>query len=224
ESTATSEPASGAEATNSETTAASSAGRSADAASSGDSSNDDAPADAELLARVPEHIVLYEQAVRPLLATRCGKCHSGAKPAARLRIDDYAALVEGGLSGPGIVPGKPDESFVVQRIGLPASDDDHMPPEGEPPLTADEIALVRFWVQRGASRELALPSKDIPASPLRAAAEYVPKAGESPALRADAGCAACAVGRSNGSERALALAAFAFGLFVARRRTRGASC
>jgi mono/diheme cytochrome c family protein len=225
ESTSASEPASGAEdsAPNSETTAASSAGRSADAASSGDSSNDDAPADAELLARVPERIVLYEQAVRPLLATRCGKCHSGAKPAARLRVDDYAALVEGGLSGPGVVPGRPDESLVVQRIGLPASDDDHMPPEGERPLTADEVALVRFWVTRGAARELALASKDIPASPLRAAAEYVPKGGETPALHADAGCAACAVGRSNGSANALALAALACGLFVARRRTRGVS-
>ena len=225
ESPPTSEPASGSEdsAESDETSVVPNTGRSVDASSPGDSSNDDAPADAELLARVPERIVLYEQAVRPLLATRCGKCHSGAKPAARLRVDDYAALVEGGLSGPGIVPGKPDESFVVQRIGLPASHDDHMPPEGEPPMTADEIALVRFWILRGAARELALPSKDVPASPLRAAAEYVPKGAESPPLRADAGCAACAIGRSNGSANALALALLAFGLFVARRRTRGAS-
>ena len=182
---------------------------------------DETPPDAALLARVPERFALYEQAVAPLLKARCSKCHAGEKPAARLRIDDYAALVEGGLSGPGIVPGKPDDSLVCQRIGLPASDEDRMPPEGEPPVTADEVALVRFWVERGASKSLVVASSDVPAAPLRAVAEYAPRGAESPSVHADAGCAACAVGAPASSSRtALALAGVALGAFFARRTRR----
>jgi hypothetical protein len=139
--------------------------------------------------------VLYEDAVAPLLAKRCAKCHAGPTPAARLRVDDYAALVEGGLSGPGIVPGKPDESFICQRVSLPPSHDDRMPPEGEPPMSAGEIRLVRFWVERGAARNLELPAREIPASALGAAAGYITGRDEPTALRADAGCAACAIGK-----------------------------
>ena len=178
--------------------------------------------DAALLERVPPRIVLYEQAVAPLFAKRCAKCHSGQKPAARLRVDDYAALVEGGMSGPGIVPGKPDESFVCQRIGLPLSHDDRMPPEGEPPISSDEVALVRFWVERGAARELELPAKEFPATALRAAAEYVgPRAEPAAALHADAGCAACSVGNRSALPRnALGVLGLAIGALLLRRRTR----
>jgi uncharacterized membrane protein len=182
----------------------------------------DGPPDAELLGRVPARIALYSDAVAPLLSKRCGKCHSGTTPAARLRVEPYAALVEGGMSGPGIVPGKPEESFVVQRISLPASDDDRMPPPEEAPMTKDEVALVRFWVERGAGQGLTLPSKDVPASSLRAAAAYLPKRGEPEALRADGGCAACAVGRGSGSGSAFAFAALAVGALVLRRAARSA--
>jgi hypothetical protein len=183
--------------------------------------SDDGPPDEELLARVPSRITLYEDAVRPLLTKRCGKCHTGEKPAARLRIDDYRALVEGGLSGPGIVPGKPDESFVCQRISLAATDDDRMPPEDEPPMTADEIALVRFWVERGASPELSLPAKEVPAGALRAAANYAPPSREESSLRADAGCAACAVASSpRAPARAFGLVGLAASALLLRRRAR----
>jgi hypothetical protein len=181
------------------------------------------PPDEALLARVPSRIALYKDAVAPLLSKRCSKCHSGEKPAARLRIDDYATLVEGGLSGPGIVPGKPDDSLVCQRIRLPATHDDRMPPEDEPPMEKDEVALVVFWVESGASRDGSLPAKDVPAPALRAAAEFT-RAGDEPrALGADAGCAACAVGKSPGSNpAAVFLTGFAFGALLLRRGSRGA--
>jgi mono/diheme cytochrome c family protein len=182
---------------------------------------DDGPPDAELLARVPSRLNLYEEAVRPLLSKRCGKCHTGEKPAARLRIDEYRALVEGGLSGPGIVPRKPNDSFVCQRIGLPATDDDRMPPEGEPPMTADEVALVRFWVERGASPDLSVPSKDVPKGALRAAANYVPASGRGATVRADSGCAACTVGSPSGSPvHAFPLVTLVFGALLFRRGLR----
>jgi hypothetical protein len=182
------------------------------------------PPDEALLARVPPRVALYKDAVAPLLSKRCAKCHSGEKPAARLRIDDYATLVEGGLSGPGIVPGKPDDSFVCQRIRLPRTHDDRMPPEDEPPMTKDEVALVVFWVESGASRDSSLPAKDVPAPALRAAAEFTRAGDEPQALAADSGCAACAVGRSPGSNHLAAiLAGVGLGALVFRRSSRDAA-
>ena len=179
------------------------------------------PPDEALLARVPPRVALYKEAVLPLLSKRCAKCHSGEKPAARLRVDDYATLVEGGLSGPGIVPGKPDDSFVCQRIRLPPTHDDRMPPEDEPPLTKDEVALVVFWVESGASRDSLVPAKDVPAPALRAAAEFA-RAGEEPrALAADSGCSACAVGTSPGSTHLAAiLTSLTLGALLLRRGGR----
>jgi uncharacterized membrane protein len=176
------------------------------------------PPDAALLARVPASIAVYQEAVAPVLSKRCSKCHSGKKPAARLHIDEYATLVEGGLSGPGIVPGKPDDSLVCQRISLPASDDDHMPPADEPSMTADEIALVRFWVERGASPTASLPAKDFPAPALRAAAEHTGAQGPAAAIHGG-GCGACALGaESRSSVGAFAWAALVLGAFFYRRR------
>lgn len=61
-----------------------------------------------------------------------------------------AALAAGGDSGPAIVPGKPDDSLLLQRISLPAGHDDIMPPEGDP-VTPEEIAAVRSWITEGAA-------------------------------------------------------------------------
>ena len=191
-------------------------------AAAGTPSEPDAVPDDALLARVPPRVALYEDAVAPLLSTRCAKCHSGSKPAAQLRVDDYSALVEGGLSGPGIVPGKPDESFVCQRISLPPSDDDRMPPEGEPPMSAGEIRLVRFWVERGAARDLELPAKEIPALALSAAARYITGRKKPAAeLRADAGCAACVIGkRQNQTPLAFAVVGSLLSALLLRRAAR----
>lgn len=48
-----------------------------------------------------------------------------------------------------MVPGKPEESSIIQRVVLPADDDDVMPPKGGP-LKSEEIALLKQWVAEGA--------------------------------------------------------------------------
>ena len=37
---------------------------------------------------------------------------------------------------------------------LPKDSDDHMPPDDKPGLSADEIAVLTFWLDRGATAEL----------------------------------------------------------------------
>ena len=89
----------------------------------------------------------FESAIRPLLADNCHACHSArlGTPFGGLRLDSREGLLAGGDSGPVIVPGRPDESPLVQRLhGRPML----MPPLG--PLADDDIAAIARWVEMGA--------------------------------------------------------------------------
>ncbi len=92
----------------------------------------------------------FEADVLPVLYRHCFSCHSEkqAKPKAGLRLDSAAGLVDGGV----IAPGKPDESELLQRVSLPHTDDDVMPPlkGGAQPLSEPERALLRAWIAAGA--------------------------------------------------------------------------
>jgi mono/diheme cytochrome c family protein len=87
--------------------------------------------------------------VAPLLAAKCGACHGPAAAESGYRIDLRERAIAGGDSGTaGIVAGKPDESELFVRITT-ADQESRMPAEGEP-LTADEQAVVRAWIEAGA--------------------------------------------------------------------------
>lgn len=93
-------------------------------------------------------IEFFERQVRPLLTQHCATCHSAeTKPAGGLRVDDHQGLLAGGNGGPAVVPGKPAESLLLQRV-LPDAKR-RMPAEGEP-LSAEQIALLTRWIEEGA--------------------------------------------------------------------------
>ena len=91
-------------------------------------------------------IEFFEKEIRPLLANHCYPCHSAqvASPFAGLRLDSREAALEGGDSGPAVVPGKPHESPLIQRVqGKPVL----MPPGGA--LNQDQINALTRWVEMG---------------------------------------------------------------------------
>jgi hypothetical protein len=88
--------------------------------------------------------------VAPILESRCLECHGGKTTKARLRFATRQAALSGGKSGKAIVPGKPEESLLIQRVTLPPGDDDIMPAEGEP-LSKAEIEVLRRWIAEGAA-------------------------------------------------------------------------
>jgi hypothetical protein len=93
----------------------------------------------------PEELEFFEKKVRPLFVAHCFKCHGVAEPKANFRIDSRSGLLKGGDNGPAIVPGKPDESLLVDVINYGTY---QMPPDGK--LKADEIATITHWVKIGA--------------------------------------------------------------------------
>ena len=94
----------------------------------------------------------FAREVQPLLARRCFACHGPDTQEAGLRLDDAAAAtaeLESGLAA--VVPGDAAGSELLARI---TSDDEflQMPPEGAR-LTADEVAVIRRWIDEGAAWE-----------------------------------------------------------------------
>jgi mono/diheme cytochrome c family protein len=85
--------------------------------------------------------------VHPILAARCALCHSGAKPAAGLSLTSRALMINGGASGPAIVPGNGGASLLIEKIS--GTRGAIMPAAGEP-LTAAQIATLRAWIDAGA--------------------------------------------------------------------------
>ena len=81
-----------------------------------------------------------------VFSEHCVKCHGPEKQKGKLRVDSLAALLQGGKSGPAIVPGDARASTLVKRLNLSPDDDKHMPPAKEPQLTAREIAMVSGWI------------------------------------------------------------------------------
>ena len=99
----------------------------------------------------------FESRIRPLLVDQCFKCHS--KQADRVRggllLDSRDGVLQGGNTGPAIVPGKPDESLLIQAVRY-QDEELQMPPKGGK-LSDRQIADLAEWVRRGApdSRTLA---------------------------------------------------------------------
>lgn len=87
--------------------------------------------------------------IEPILVENCLDCHGPDKQKSALRVDERASLLRGGDYGlPAIIPGKPEESLLLETV---RGDDPDlaMPPKGAP-LTAAQIDLLTRWIEEGA--------------------------------------------------------------------------
>src|SRR5262245_30144192 len=90
----------------------------------------------------------YARQIKPLLKDRGFACHGALKQQGKLRLDTAKAIVTGGRHGPAVKPADGAGSLLFQRI----SDSDEsarMPPEGKP-LTGEQVALLKSWIDQGA--------------------------------------------------------------------------
>src|SRR5437016_837921 len=93
--------------------------------------------------------VVFEKEIEPILINKCAHCHSSStKKEGRLDLGGYDTMMRGGKSGPAIVPGKSADSLLCKLAGKTMKP--LMPPKGEDPLTPQELALIKLWVDQGA--------------------------------------------------------------------------
>lgn len=93
----------------------------------------------------------YTALVLPILKSKCMRCHRSDKRKGGLSMESIATMLEGGKHGAALKPGNDAQSLMLQRIALPISAEDHMPPKGSTQITEAEIAILRAWIAQGAS-------------------------------------------------------------------------
>ena len=109
---------------------------------------------AVLAADVPElpppstREISFSQDIEPIFASRCQVCHGPTQQMQGLRLDVGAEALRGSYAGPVIVPGDSAASKLIQMVSGAVAGKT-MPPSG-PALTADEIGLLRAWIDGGA--------------------------------------------------------------------------
>ncbi|MBX3414280.1 MAG: DUF1553 domain-containing protein [Pirellulales bacterium] len=91
----------------------------------------------------------FAKDIRPLFEGSCVACHAGDNRQGGFHLGTRAEFLQGGDSGPVVMPGNSAESLLVQLV---AGVDEHrvMPAKG-PRWTAEQIGLVRAWIDQGLS-------------------------------------------------------------------------
>ncbi|WP_206108127.1 PSD1 and planctomycete cytochrome C domain-containing protein [Paludisphaera soli] len=86
----------------------------------------------------------FEKDVRPILRTYCLDCHGGEATKGELDLRLRRFAEKGGTSGPAMVAGDPDASYLLVRM-----QEGEMPP-GEKKVPAEQIAVIERWIAAGA--------------------------------------------------------------------------
>jgi ankyrin repeat protein len=99
-------------------------------------------------------IVDFSGDIKPLLARSCLGCHGDKEPKSNFSLTSQAALLRGGDSDlPAIIPGASVDSPLI-RFAAGLVEKMEMPPVDSrdkfPPLSAEELALLRGWIDQGA--------------------------------------------------------------------------
>jgi len=113
-------------------------------------SSDAAEAEAGRLPPAATRPVDFAKDIEPIFANNCYSCHGPKKQESALRLSVKADALKGGdeYGAKAIVPGKSSESVLVQAVAHTHSDL-KMPKKGER-LTAEQVGLLRAWIDQGA--------------------------------------------------------------------------
>lgn len=128
--------------------------------------------------------VSYYRDIRPLFQQHCQGCHQPAKPLGGYTMTTHGDLLkEGDKAQPGVVPGKPDESYVVELIKPRQDGKKPSMPKGKAALPEREVALIAKWIEQGAKDDTPLSARETidqdhppvyPSPPVVSALEYSP--------------------------------------------------
>src|SRR5207244_2508763 len=103
-----------------------------------------------------------QNTVQQILKKRCLECHGPEKAKGDLNLASFEGMAKGGRNGPVVIPGKPGDSLLWQRV-----DKGEMPPKK--PLLAQEKETLRLWIESGAA---GFPRAGTSVTPGKAAADH----------------------------------------------------
>jgi len=109
----------------------------------------------------------FSRDIKPILTNTCYRCHSGEKPKSHFLLTSRETALKGGNEGVDILPGQSAKSPLIYYVSRLVPDME-MPPEGKgPPLTQEQVGLLRAWIDQGVTWEQAEPERktQVAASP-----------------------------------------------------------
>jgi len=92
--------------------------------------------------------ISFARDIKPIFATSCVQCHGRGREKGGFRLDTRETTLKGGDSGPAVLPGKSAESPLIALVG--GVDPDNVMPRKGSRLTAEQIGLLRAWIDQGA--------------------------------------------------------------------------
>ena len=100
-----------------------------------------------LLITASSQAVDYSRQIAPLINQKCAECHSAKRNKTKGdfavdRLEDMQKQVKAG---------EPQKSSLLITVSLPDDDEDVMPPKGKNRFTPPQIALLKQWIEEGAS-------------------------------------------------------------------------
>ena len=105
--------------------------------------------------------VIYTNIVYNILENKCITCHGPDKEKGGLRLDSMAGMFEGGDEEDALVAGDIHGSYMITTISLPSDDDMHMPPKSKPQVTAEELSILKWWIEMGAPENTKLSEVEV---------------------------------------------------------------
>ena len=97
----------------------------------------------------------FSRDIKPILEANCLRCHGPEKPKSRFHLDNREAALKGGDEGVDILPGNSAKSPLVHYVAY-LVEDTEMPPIGKGNrLTAEQVSLLRAWIDQGVAWDTA---------------------------------------------------------------------
>lgn len=101
--------------------------------------------------------VTFDADIKPIFEKACFKCHGPEteKPKGKFKAWTLEQVLKGGESGAVVKAGDASKSPLLGMVAHTTADEDlYMPPKDNKakiaPLTKDQVALVRAWIEQGA--------------------------------------------------------------------------
>ena len=94
--------------------------------------------------------IVFSDIIEPIFQDRCLTCHKTSNDKGGLSLESPNEIQMGGDAGNSIIPGNSAMSEIVKRIIQPLDDENRMP-KGKSPLSEDQIQLIAWWIDEGAS-------------------------------------------------------------------------
>jgi WD40 repeat protein len=101
--------------------------------------------------------VRFQRDILPLLQANCLPCHNQTRAKASLNLESPALMLQGGDSGPALVPGNPAQSLLLRSAAHEVEDLAMPPPDNKANarnLSPAELSLLSSWIAQGATNDL----------------------------------------------------------------------